>query len=154
MRSLSPEEAKRLPDVSHGLENRLINEAMNACSLEELFFAVKTKRYPMAKIRRIIMSALLGIEKSDTEVLPPYGRILAFNDRGCEILRAAQSTAKFPIDTSLASLRRRAEHISVSQKTRLAQVIYMPLHMGKFTPAGLTTHEKSQKFKDRKEREI
>lgn len=104
MRSLSPEEAKRLPDVSHGLENRLINETVKACSMEELLFAVKTKRYPLAKIRRILMAAILGIEKADTEVLPPYGRILAFNDRGCEILRTAQKTAKFPVDTSLAKL--------------------------------------------------
>ena len=60
-------------------------------SLDELLFTVKTKRYTMARIRRIMLSLLIGITKTDMKQLPPYGRILAFNERGKEILAKAKN---------------------------------------------------------------
>lgn len=145
MRSLSPDEAKRLPDVSHGLENRLINEAQKACSLEELLFAVKTKRYPMAKIRRVLMNALIGTEKSDLKVLPPYGRILAFNSRGCEIIKTARKTAEFPIDTSLARLEQTGEAARRFAENEVRAGNIYALAQGKIHPSGADYTQKITK---------
>ena len=75
-----------------------------AGSLEELLFTVKTKRYTMSRIRRIMLCLLLGITKDDMKQLPAYGRILAFNERGKEILAKAKNSTKIPFSTSIAKL--------------------------------------------------
>jgi hypothetical protein len=60
----------------------------------------------MARIRRIILSLLIGITKEDMKNLPPYGRIIALNERGREILSLAKGKSTIPFDTSLAKLSR------------------------------------------------
>ena len=75
-----------------------------AGSIDELLFTVKTKRYTMARIRRIMLALLIGITKDDMKHLPPYGRILAFNERGREILARAKDRAKIPFASSIAKL--------------------------------------------------
>lgn len=104
LRTASLDEIKNLPDVGQGLEYR-IKESASGNSIDEVFFKIKTKRYTMARIKRIIMCMLIGIKKGDMDNLPPYGRILAMNKRGAEILAQAKSKKRIPVDTSLAKLR-------------------------------------------------
>jgi len=103
LRSSTTEEIAQIPDVGQGLEHRIYGARM-AGSLDELLFTVKTKRYTMARIRRIILALLIGINKEDMKKLPPYGRILAFNERGREILARAKGTTKIPFASSIAKL--------------------------------------------------
>lgn len=103
LRSTSADEIALINDVGQGLENRIYGARM-AGSLDELLFTVKTKRYTMSRIRRIMLSLLIGIKKEDMNSLPPYGRILAFNERGHEILAKAKSSATIPYATSIAKL--------------------------------------------------
>ena len=103
LRSSSVEEISQVYDVGQGLEHRIYGARM-AGSLDELLFTVKTKRYTMARIRRIMLSLLIGITKDDMKNLPPYGRILAFNERGREILARAKDSAKIPFASSIAKL--------------------------------------------------
>lgn len=103
LRMSTPEEIAQVPEVGQGLESRIYS-AKNAGSLEELFCAIKTKRYPMARIRRILMNHLIGVTKQDIQNPPPYGRILAINERGCEILAAAKGKSTIPFATSLSKL--------------------------------------------------
>lgn len=103
LRSSSVEEIAEINDVGQGLENRIFGARM-AGSLDELLFTVKTKRYTMSRIRRIMLSLLIGIKRSDMENMAPYGRILAFNERGREILSAAKDKAAIPYATSIAKL--------------------------------------------------
>ena len=106
LRMSSPEEIAELSDVGQGLENRIYAARM-AGSLEELLFTVKTKRYTMARIRRILLSLLIGITRQDMTHMPPYGRILAFNERGRDILAQAKGRASIPFATSLAELAKK-----------------------------------------------
>lgn len=103
LRTSSPEEISHINDVGQGLENRIYNARMSG-SLDELFFTIKTKRYTMARIRRIMLSVLLGITKEDMKYLPPFGRILAFNERGREILAQAKGKTDIPYGSSIAKL--------------------------------------------------
>ena len=103
LRSCSVEDIKDIDDVAQGLEHRIFGARM-AGSLDELLFTVKTKRYTMARIRRIMLKLLIGITKDDMSNLPPYGRILAFNERGREILAKAKSHATIPYAASIAKL--------------------------------------------------
>ncbi len=103
LRTSSVQEISRISDVGQGLENRIYGAKM-AGSLEELLFTVKTKRYTMARIRRIMLCLLIGITKSDMTHMPVYGRILAINERGREILAAAKGKAGIPFATSISKL--------------------------------------------------
>ncbi len=89
LRKMTAEEISLAPDISEGLENRIFEAVKNSGSFDELVESVKTKRYPTARIRRIVMSLLLGVKAVYSQGLPPYIRILACNEKGREILSAA-----------------------------------------------------------------
>ncbi len=103
IRTITPEELLELPDVNQSLQNRIC-AARNANSWDELLSAVKTKCYTMSRIRRILMSALIGIRKVDQKYYPPYARVIAFNERGMELLGIAKRKSSIQIGTSLAKL--------------------------------------------------
>ena len=92
LRRLSLDDLKALPTMSEGLENRVYTAIRKASSLTELEESIKTKRYPLTRIRRLIWSAFLGITNEHTAAPPPYIRVLAANERGKEILSAAKPT--------------------------------------------------------------
>ena len=92
LRSLSIEEIAALPGVSEGLENRVYNAIRTAQTLTALEEKIKTKRYPLTRVRRLIWNAYLGIPRTDAMARVPYLRILAANRRGKEILSAAKPT--------------------------------------------------------------
>lgn len=106
LRTLEPEELQALPDLSEGLENRLYAAIRSAGALEELAGALKTKRYTLARVRRLILSAFLGLTDRDAAGIPPYLHILGFNQRGREILAELGKTDPPPCEASLARLRR------------------------------------------------
>jgi len=89
LRTMSPEELRAVPDVSEGLENRILSAAKAVSDLESLYDAVKSKRFTHARIRRIILNAYLGTTVSLQNAPVPYIRPLAFNKRGSELIKAA-----------------------------------------------------------------
>lgn len=89
-------------DAAQGLGERLYKAARKACSLDELYFLAKTKRYTLARIRRAVLCSFLEIDKRQLNEPIAYIRILGMNGRGREILSAAQ--CGLPIDTSLKGL--------------------------------------------------
>lgn len=90
LRAMTVEEFAALPAVSEGIENRLYAAVQEAGSLDELWTRLKTKRYPMTRLRRLVYSAFLGVCADDTVLPPPYVRPLGANERGMEILHAAK----------------------------------------------------------------
>lgn len=104
MRTVSAEEIAEAPDVSEGIENRIMSAAKQASTLEELYSLAKTKRYTHARIRRIVLNTVLGITANDLAKSVPYIRILGFNSRGTEILKAAKEAAKLPVMAKTADI--------------------------------------------------
>ena len=78
LRSLSIDDLRMLPDISEGIENLLYSSIKTASSLNELYSLIKSKRYTHARIRRLVLSAFLGIDNSFFKKEPPYVRILGF----------------------------------------------------------------------------
>lgn len=76
-----------------------------APTLEALLGGVKTKRYAYARLRRMALSAYLGVTKGDIPERMPYLRVLAFNDRGREVLRRMKKTARAPLLIKSADVR-------------------------------------------------
>ena len=119
LRRLSREELARLPDISEGLENRLHSAIRTSTGIDELAQATKTKRYTMARVRRLIFSAFLGLTKEDALGTPPYLRVIGMNKRGEEILAKMKETATLPLSSSLArlsELSRRAGEIAALEE--------------------------------------
>ena len=90
LRKMSIKEIANLPDVSEGLEF-LIKKAVNSCNtLTELLYTIKSKRYTITRLQRILLYALLDISKKDMklskEVNSPYIRVLGFNDNGKKLI--------------------------------------------------------------------
>lgn len=104
LRSMSVEDFRELPDVSEGLEYRLFDAVRASVHLEEILEKVKTKRYTLSRIRRIIICAFLGIKKEDVQAPVPYIRVLGFNENGAKILKKAKETATLPIVTKSSEI--------------------------------------------------
>ncbi|OJU15300.1 MAG: hypothetical protein BGN88_15535 [Clostridiales bacterium 43-6] len=106
LRQKSLEELKNLPDVSEGIENRLYAAIRASSSLEELYAAIKTKRYPLSRIRRLILTAVLGFSRDLYRHSPGYIRVLGFNEKGRELLHQARKTATLPIIMKTAQIEK------------------------------------------------
>ena len=90
LRTKSANDLKNLPDISEGLENKIYFSARVATSLDELYNMIKTKRYTMARIRRLVLSAFLALDNRFFMTTPPYVRVLGFNSNGLEHLKTPQ----------------------------------------------------------------
>lgn len=97
LRTLSRQDFETLPDISEGLHNRIYTAVQDAVGLEQLYDSIKTKRYSHARIRRLILSAFLGIDNRHFLKPVPYIRVLALNDKGRDILRMAKQMSNIPI---------------------------------------------------------
>lgn len=104
LRSLDKQALLQLPDVSEGLENRIVSALKSAQDLEQLYSLIKSKRYTHARIRRIIMCAYLSITAQLQSSPVPYIRILGANQKGREILSVAGKTATLPILGTMAAI--------------------------------------------------
>lgn len=71
-----------LPDLSEGIENKLYFSSRTSESFEELCNAVKSKRYTLARIRRLVLSAFLDFSNEFFLKEPPYVRLLGFSESG------------------------------------------------------------------------
>ncbi len=87
LRTMTDEEFESLPHGSEGLWRKLMHSAREASSLEEIMEAVKSKRYPRTRLDRMVMCAFLGLTAEDIKTPAPYVRVLAFNDKGRQILK-------------------------------------------------------------------
>ena len=104
LRTTNREELSLAPDVSEGIENRILSAASRATCLEELYMIAKTKRYTHARIRRIVLNHLLGITDGLLSVPVSYIRILGINGRGTELIRMIKGSAKLPLISKTADI--------------------------------------------------
>ena len=86
---MTPETASQLPDVSEGLEDRILQAARSANSREELLDAVCTKRYPKARISRICAWAMMGVPRSRLESCPLPEKTLLLGMKRKPLMTAA-----------------------------------------------------------------
>ena len=122
-RSMTAGEIALLPEVSEGLENLFAKYSMECSDFSELVGAVKSKRYTMARLKRIVMCGLLGITRelqdsafSDDEAL--YARVLGVRADSQELLKFLCEKASIPViikasdREKLSEMGRKTERIS------------------------------------------
>ena len=109
LRTMTETDYAALPDVTEGLEHRLYRASRTAKTTEELLTKAKTKRYTHARLRRILLAAMLELPAGLSAVEPPYLRVLGFTAKGAEILNRAKGRHTLPLSASLAELEKAGE---------------------------------------------
>jgi len=104
LRTMTTEEISMLPDVTEGLENK-IKKASDTCNnIADLIDMIKSKRYTLTRINRILLYVLLNITKKDIEAsykVTPYIRVLGVTSKGKELIsKISKSNKKINIVTS------------------------------------------------------
>lgn len=102
LKLLKIEDFRSAPDISEGIENLIYNGVRKSTSFFELVDLVKTKRYTHARIRRLVLSAFLGIDKKYFGTAPPYVRVLGFKKEASALLNANNSK---PLITRVAQIK-------------------------------------------------
>lgn len=131
LRAAPPERFARARGVSEGLENRLAAAVREAESLEDLYTRLKTKRYPHARLRRLVLDAALEFPAELPE--PPY--LLVLGARKAVLPRLKQ--ARLPAGTSLADLMRTGEEARKIGELHSRAVDFSSLCRCKIRPMGL-----------------
>ena len=91
LRQMTLADFAALPGVSEGIENRLFAAARDAGSIDEFLHLVKTRRYPLTRLKRLLMAAFLGLSADLVPATPPYLRVLGATEAGYDVLRAAKA---------------------------------------------------------------
>lgn len=99
---LNKEDLLEINGVNQGLENRIMQDLKNTSDIYMLYDAIKTKRFTHARIRQILLSAVLGIKKEALENQNPYIRVLGMNQRGRELLKKIHKKAALPLIMNLS----------------------------------------------------
>lgn len=86
---------------NEGLYHRLYQASRAACTVAEMLSAAKTKRYPLARLRRMVLSAYLQLPPAPERV--PYLRVLAATAAGRAHLRCLRD-AGAPVLTKPADV--------------------------------------------------
>ncbi len=96
LRTMTDAEFEALPYSSEGLWRKLMHACRQQSTLEDIISVTKSKRYTRTRIDRMILCAFLGITEEMLNSPAPYVRVLAFNNKGREILNVARKTGVFP----------------------------------------------------------
>ncbi|NLE13022.1 MAG: nucleotidyltransferase family protein [Clostridiales bacterium] len=99
LRMSDPADFEGIAETGSGLEYRIAEAAGKAVSVSELYNLLATKRYTDARLRRAVMSALLGIRKTDLEKPPSYTTVLAANAKGRAVIARMKKTSIIPVIT-------------------------------------------------------
>lgn len=94
-----------LPDVSEGLDNKIIKSLQNNSSYSSALIDIKSKRYTYTRISRILCQYFIGFDIFNSAKLRsmpcPYARVLGFNSKGKSILKSIKSNSSIPLYTKL-----------------------------------------------------
>ncbi len=95
LRTMTDSEFEALPYGSEGLWRKFMHACRKETTLEDILNATKSKRYTRSRLDRMAMCAFLGITRDMLEYPVPYTRVLAFNDRGRQVLKEAKQHGTF-----------------------------------------------------------
>lgn len=131
----SPEDLAKIPGVAEGLENRLYNESRHFSGWDDLLERIATKRYPTARLRRILLYEMLGITRerlAETGFAegPLYIRVLGCRDAA--LLSALAQSAGLPVLTSLSHLPKlsREAQQAIVDEIRFTDIYMSPVPNG------------------------
>lgn len=116
LRTMTEAEFESLPYGSEGLWRKLMHASHRYDSLEEILTQVKSKRYTRTRLDRMVLCAFLGLDQAAMARQPDYTRVLAFSQRGRQLLAAQRGTEAFlptgqPVEDPQWALEQRCESL-------------------------------------------
>ena len=133
LRTKTPEQLSTLRGAGEGLENRLYAAAREAETVNDLYDRLKTKRYPTARLRRLVLDAVLDVPAAGLPALPPYLLVLGAKRSALPLLKHA----KIPAGTSLAGLAGQDQKLQIAADMHSKAVDFSLLCRYKIQPMGL-----------------
>lgn len=101
LRTTPLKKLSKIYEITEGLEYRIQEAAITSGTLEELRHSIKSKRYSLTKINRLLLYALLNIETQQMLNLdqrgPLYIHILGFSTKGRKILQEIKNKSSLRI---------------------------------------------------------
>ncbi len=98
--TMDPKYIEKTYDAPVGSGYFITETARNSKNAEEFFSKLTTKTYTYARLRRIVLYSLFGVNKM--EDYPSYTTTLALSEKGRELLKKIKKQTDFPIITKLA----------------------------------------------------
>ena len=131
LRMQPPENFAQLRGISEGLENRLAASVRQADGLDDLYTRLKTKRYPHARLRRLVLDAALQFPAELP--MPPYLHVLGAKKSALPRLKYAA----LPAGTALAELVQIGPQAAEIGRLHSRAVDFSSLCREKIQPMGL-----------------
>lgn len=138
LRLMTPEQIRMLPDVSEGLEQAIASAARTSVDGDSFFSAIKSRRYTMARCKRIGMSALLDMSADLCEDMEQdenlYFRILGMRRDARALLSAMATRCSTPVILRNADMNKCTEVARASLRVDalstdiLSYALQKPLH--------------------------
>lgn len=137
----TPKELEKIHDMVEGIENRLVNSALESSDFTHFLHTVATKRYTKTRLQRICANVLTGTTKAmiadwNLRVGVQYIRILGFNEKGSDYLRHIKKQIQIPIYSKFG----KNVH-SMMQHEQQATAAYASVY-----PGNQATHLMKQEF--------
>ena len=99
----NPSELREIYGMNEGLENKLIQAAHSAQNLDEFINFVVSRRYTRTRIQRLLLHLLIEVTREQVKIFDDtqYARILAFNQRGRELIKEIKKSSQVPVITKI-----------------------------------------------------
>lgn len=123
----SDEELNAVYGAEEGLGSKLRSEFRYASGWDDLTQRLKSKRYTMTRVQRVLIHIITGITRETVKRASPYIRILALNDRGAAHLKAVKKSgiSSLPfIDNIKSDLKVNPQVKSAFEKGIMATDLY------------------------------
>ena len=97
---------KNIFETAEGLENRIVRSTGKYYHLKDIITDIKTKRYTLTKINRILLHIILNLTKDDYDMYeraggPQYIRVLGFKKESADLLNMLEKKAELPLVMNL-----------------------------------------------------
>lgn len=106
LRCMEEEDFRPYDGGGEGLYHRFYDAVRRGRSAEEILTLAKTKRYSLARLRRMLLHSYLGLVPARRGETPPYLRVLGANSRGREVLGRMRKSAALSVLTRPADVKR------------------------------------------------
>ena len=108
LRTMSQEDFLPYDGGGEGLYRRFYRAVRQATDIDGLREAAKTRRYPLARLRRMLLAAYLELPEPEHI---PYLRLLAASSRGCDLLRQMRGAPVLTKPADVSRLRQTAQDL-------------------------------------------
>ncbi len=124
LRLSDPAALDNCAEVSGGLGRRLGKNALMSTCLSDLYNLSATKKYPLSRVRRGLLFAMLGVTCHDLRRKPAYVTILGSGKTGQAFLSSIRRSSDLPVVSKRSSVPRNPDSVRQKELSDAALSLY------------------------------